>query len=215
MPSGHPWPCRRCLPVRRKDSWYVDGGLVNPVSVSVCRALGADVVVAVNLNLNGALLPGLARAGAQAKDVREVKAAKAAKASDCPPGADSAAGGAPLAEGIRNQLGRMARTVKDCAPDWLGLVKGEAEASKPVPPGILETVLASVNIAQDRIARSRMAGDPPDVLVTPRLGHLGLLDFHRAEEAIAEGRWATEEMRSAIEFAIPDAGPAHGSPEQA
>ena len=109
----------------------------------------------------------------------------------------------------------MARTVKDCAPDWLGLVKGEAEASKPVPPGILETVLASVNIAQDRIARSRMAGDPPDVLVTPRLGHLGLLDFHRAEEAIAEGRWATEEMRSAIEFAIPDAGPAHGSPEQA
>ena len=60
-----------------------------------------------------------------------------------------------------------------------------------------------------------MAGDPPDVLVTPRLGHLGLLDFHQAEEAIAEGRWATEEMRSAIEFAIPDAGPAHGSPEQA
>ena len=200
-------------PVRRKDSWYVDGGLVNPVPVSVCRALGADVVVAVNLN--GALLPGLARAGAQAKDAREAKAAKAAKATDCPPGADSAAGGAPLAEGIRNQLGRMARTVKDCAPDWLGLVKGEAEASKSVPPGILETVLASVNIAQDRITRSRMAGDPPDVLVTPRLGHLGLLDFHRAEEAIAEGRRATEEMRSAIEFAIPDAGPAHGSPEQA
>ena len=109
----------------------------------------------------------------------------------------------------------MARTVKDYAPDWLGWAKSDAEASKPVPPGILETVLASVNIAQDRITRSRMAGDPPDVLVTPRLGHLGLLDFHRAEEAIAEGRRAVEEMRPAIEFAVPDAEPWQGAPRQA
>ncbi|MBR4747313.1 MAG: patatin-like phospholipase family protein [Desulfovibrio sp.] len=201
-------------PVRSKDSWYVDGGLVNPVPVSVCRALGADVVIAVNLN--GALLPGLARAGAQARDAREAKAAKAAAGpQEAPMPAEKAGDETPQADSIRNQLGRMARTVKDYAPDWLGWAKGDAEASKPVPPGILETVLASVNIAQDRITRSRMAGDPPDVLVTPRLGHLGLLDFHRAEEAIAEGRRATEAMRPAIEFAVPDAEPWQGAPGQA
>ncbi|MBR5050476.1 MAG: patatin-like phospholipase family protein, partial [Desulfovibrio sp.] len=137
-------------PVRGKDSWYVDGGLVNPVPVSVCRALGADVVIAVNLN--GALLPGLARAGAQARDAREAKAAKdAAGPQEAAMPAEKAGDETPQADSIRNQLGRMARTVKDYAPDWLGWAKGDAEASKPVPPGILETVLASVNIAQDRI----------------------------------------------------------------
>ena len=201
-------------PVRSKDSWYVDGGLVNPVPVSVCRALGADVVIAVNLN--GALLPGLARAGAQARDAREAKVAKAAAGpQEAAMPAEKAGDETPQEGSIRNQLGRMARTVKDYAPDWLGWAKSDAEASKPVPPGILETVLASVNIAQDRITRSRMAGDPPDVLVTPRLGHLGLLDFHRAEEAIAEGRRAVEEMRPAIEFAVPDAEPWQGAPRQA
>ena len=201
-------------PVRSKDSWYVDGGLVNPVPVSVCRALGADEVIAVNLN--GALLPGLARAGAQARDAREAKAAKAAAGpQEVAMPAEKAGDETQQADSIRNQLGRMARTVKDYAPDWLGWAKGDAEASKPVPPGILETVLASVNIAQDRITRSRMAGDPPDVLVTPRLGHLGLLDFHRAEEVIAEGRRAVEEMRPAIEFAVPDAVPWQGAPGQA
>ena len=37
-------------PVRYNGRWLVDGGLVNPVPVSLCHALGADVVIAVNLN---------------------------------------------------------------------------------------------------------------------------------------------------------------------
>lgn len=37
-----------------------------------------------------------------------------------------------------------------------------------------------------------MAGDPPDVIVSPRLAHLGLFDFHRAKEAIDEGKRAVE-----------------------
>ncbi len=59
-------------------------------------------------------------------------------------------------------------------------------------PSLLEVVLASVNIMQVRITRSRMAGDPPEVMIAPQLAHLGLMDFYRAEEAIAEGRRAAE-----------------------
>jgi NTE family protein len=63
-------------------------------------------------------------------------------------------------------------------------------------------MVQSLNIMQDRITRSRMAGEPPDVAIIPRLGHLGLLEFHRADEAIAEGRKAAEralpELRDAI-----------------
>ena len=59
-------------------------------------------------------------------------------------------------------------------------------------PSLLEVVLASVNIMQVRITRSRMAGDPPEVVIAPQLAHLGLMDFYRAEEAIAEGQRAAE-----------------------
>jgi NTE family protein len=68
---------------------------------------------------------------------------------------------------------------------------------------MLETMMASINIMQLRIARSRLAGEPPDVLLMPRLGHLGLLDYHRAEFAIAEGRDEVTRMLPAIRNAIP------------
>ncbi len=61
-------------------------------------------------------------------------------------------------------------------------------------PSLLEVVLASVNIMQVRITRSRMADDPPEVVIAPQLAHLGLMDVYRAEEAIAEGQRAAEKM---------------------
>jgi NTE family protein len=57
---------------------------------------------------------------------------------------------------------------------------------------MLDVVASSINIMQVRISRSRMAGEPPDLIVTPRLSHLGLLDFHRTSEAIEEGKRAVE-----------------------
>ena len=37
-------------PVRFQERWLVDSGLVDPLPVSLCRALGAEQVIAVNLN---------------------------------------------------------------------------------------------------------------------------------------------------------------------
>jgi NTE family protein len=51
-------------------------------------------------------------------------------------------------------------------------------------------MIDAFNITQDRISRSRLAGDPPDVMIGPRLGRVGLFDFHRAEETIDLGRQA-------------------------
>jgi NTE family protein len=58
-------------------------------------------------------------------------------------------------------------------------------------PGIANAMMDAFNIAQGRISRSRLAGDPPDVLINARLGKFGLFDFHRADELIAVGREAT------------------------
>ena len=65
-----------------------------------------------------------------------------------------------------------------------------APADRDARPSIYEVLAQSLNIMQVLITRSRMAGDPPELLVTPRLADFGLLDFDRAAEAIAEGERA-------------------------
>jgi NTE family protein len=76
-------------------------------------------------------------------------------------------------------------------------------------PGIAAVMIDSFNITQDRITRSRLAGDPPDVLITARLGKIGLFEFHRADELIALGREAArrslDELRRHLDLA-PAAG---------
>ena len=75
-------------------------------------------------------------------------------------------------------------------------------------PGISSVMADAFNIMQDRITRARLAGDPPDLLITPRVGQIGWFDFHRAAELIAFGARAAERALNSIEDAIPDLSPA-------
>ena len=59
---------------------------------------------------------------------------------------------------------------------------------------MLEVLTTSLNIMQVSISRSRLGGEPPDVVIRPRLSDFALMDFHRAEEAIAEGQRAAEQV---------------------
>lgn len=150
-------------PARDDDRWLVDGGLVNPVPISLCRALGAERIIAVNLNGN---IIG--------------KHLTRAKPATQPPAKSTEAGLLEnLALEIRQRTGQM-------MSQWF-----ENNTSQP---GLLDVVATSIHIMQDRITRSRMAGDPPDVLISPRLNHIGLLEFDRASECIEAGRKAVRLM---------------------
>jgi len=117
--------------VRNNQRWLVDGSLVNPVPVTVCRALGADIVIAVNLN-SGII-------------------------------------------GKRNNDRQKPGQKND--------------------QGVLGSIANSINIVQDRITRSRLAGDPADVLLSPPLADIGMLEFSRAAEAIQQGEECVLTMR--------------------
>jgi len=151
--------------IRHENRWLVDGGLVNPVPVSVCRALGADIVIAVNLN-----------GGIVGKHF--FKPRKSPEQTD----------------GVG---GKISKLVKSYASAML-----PASNNGEQPPGMLDAIAGSFNITQDRITRSRMAGDPPDILLTPKLPHIGLLEFYRASEAIREGEHCVQRMRSEIEHVL-------------
>ena len=130
--------------------YLVDGGLVNPVPVSLCRALGADIVIAVDLGM----------------DTIGLRQRRGDAAAQVP--------------AWRQTMGR-----------WLGR---EGDGEDVARPSLADVVSNSIAIMQGRISRSRLAGEPADVLIAPRLGQLGLLDFHRAHEAISSGRMAAEHM---------------------
>lgn len=146
-------------PVSRDDRLLVDGGLVNPVPVSLCRAMGADVVIAVDL---GSDIVGSSLKRPSTEETRPA--------------------------------GWKAKVF-----DSLGIKRDENQPSLPSLVGVLST---SIQIMQTRIARSRLAGEPADVLIAPRLAHLGLMDYHRGAEAIPEGAAAVRRMLPAIEFAL-------------
>jgi NTE family protein len=139
-------------PARIEGRWLVDGAMVNPVPVAACRALGADLVVAVDLQSD---LAGRSRGAGSRLRAR---------------GLDLLA---ELPGGARAVLLDLAGRHVD-------------------RPSLLGVMAQSLAIAAARLSRSQRGDAPADLLISPRLGHVGLLEFHRAAEAIAEGRAAAE-----------------------
>lgn len=159
-------------PVKVDGQWLVDGALVNPLPVSVCRAMGAQLVIAANLN--GDIIgkhwknrerPVRGEAGLDLKEIEENNAGSE---------------GGIFSSMLQSVFGTEKR--------------GEH--------GIFSVMMASLNIIQDRLSRSRMAGDPPDVQITPRIGHIGLLEFDRADECMDEGAAAVELALPALRDAL-------------
>lgn len=143
-------------PVCLDGRWLVDGALVNPVPVSVCRAMGAEIVVSVNLTSD---IYGRARA--EREGVL-----------------------GPGKYGVFNDILRMpAMGQRQASSTIMRKLLGH----KGGAPSVFANMVASLNVIQNRLSRSRLAGDPPDVSIDPRCGHIGLMEFDRAEEVIDIG----------------------------
>ncbi|MGB5247216.1 MAG: patatin-like phospholipase family protein [Woeseia sp.] len=141
---------------RREGQWLVDGGLVDPVPVSACRALGADIVIGVNLNSD-----------ILTRHSRRILGNPAVSTTK-------------LLETFRKRAKRTA--------DQTDL----HEEDDDKPPGLFSTVSMSINIFQDQITRNRLITDPADVMIAPKVGDIGMLEFQRAADAIEEGMARTD-----------------------
>ncbi len=159
-------------PMEYRGRWLVDGGLVNPVPVSLCRAMGADVVIAVNLN----------------DDI--LKKRKSQHRQQAGPPAPAKAE-ADLWEQFSQRVSELVNAQAEKLN--LPLIWNHRDA-----PGLLDVVLGSLYIMQDRLTRSRMAGDPPDITISPRLAHIGLMEFHKADELIEAGRATVARIAPAV-----------------
>ncbi|HEY0836190.1 MAG TPA: patatin-like phospholipase family protein [Azospirillum sp.] len=160
-------------PVQVEGRWLVDGALVNPVPVSCCRALGAQMIIAVNLSAD---ILGKARK----------------------PGAT-----VPTAAGF-DLLKLVDEEVPDAVPRHspMGALTRRIFRRDYDGPSLFGVMVSSLGIITDRITRSRLAGEPPDVHVAPRLGHIGLLEFDRAEDCVREGEMAVERVLPELHDAL-------------
>lgn len=149
-------------PVNVSGRWLMDGALVNPLPISVARALGARVVIAVNVNADNF--------------------GRGTAIQDLGPVAEG-----PIAETAAQ--GIFGGNEKSAKRRFLGTAER---------PGISTVMVEAFNVMQDRITRARLAGDPPDVLIAPKLARVGVFEFHRAQEAIALGAEAAERAIESI-----------------
>lgn len=156
-------------PILHDDRWLIDGGVLNPVPVSLCRALGADYVIAVNLKRSRVR-----------DEMRKL----------------------PAQDEEKPQRSLSVRDSNELFARWAGLFESFVSSLRterePSEPGMIEVMYTTINIMQNQISRARMMGDPPNLLVTPRLDDFHLMDWHRAAEAIEVGYQAVQQVASEL-----------------
>jgi NTE family protein len=145
-------------PVLRDGRYVVDGSVVNPIPVSLCRAMGAEVVIAVDLGTH--MMRRFPAANNETTDATHQR------------------------RGL------------------FSLLSPSPRVNMPRLPSIADTLLGTIDIMQESIAKARLLRESPDVVLTPSLGQVGPFEYHRAALAIAEGREAVAQMLPAIRQAL-------------
>jgi NTE family protein len=177
-------------PVLVGDRWLVDGALVNPVPVSAARAFGAEIVIAANLSSDIFAHSTTIYSHGPSAEVT-VDVVPEAAIEPVPP---------------KRGFGRLFSAERTMKREFFG---------SGGRPGISSVMVDAFNIMQDRITRARLAGDPPDLLISPRVGQIGWFDFHRADDLIAHGTRAAERAIDTIQEAIHILAPAPSGPRAA
>lgn len=199
-------------PVAHGDRWLVDGAVVNPVPVNLCRQLGADFVIAVNLNADFRPL----RLEKLRQDHEEnqrktedffTKSQNVLRQWFSPDSKEEKA----LENNDNNDEVLTdtdeVKTEEGIASEVIEKVEEEftevpAKVNKRNPPGIMSVMSSSLEILQARVTRSRLAGDPPDILIEPQLTDVGIMEFHRAEELCAKGEETIARIAEQIRYQL-------------
>jgi NTE family protein len=157
-------------PARRGDDLLVDGGLVNPVPVSVCRAMGAERVIAVDLNYG------------RVKDTRARNSTD--KENDAHPARRSNFDAGPIFDWLERNTKQFDIGLLDPVKAWM---------ERHAMPNVFDVLGNTLGIIESQIAATRLQVDKPDLLIRPNVGDIRFMDFVHAGEMIEEGRRAARE----------------------
>ncbi|WP_394229357.1 patatin-like phospholipase RssA [Shewanella colwelliana] len=166
-------------PAKMGDRWLIDGAVVNPVPVSVSRAMGVDFVIAVDLH------------GHRKARLKELPVSIS---STIDAQTDTASEHQGQEVGFMDLLAR--------GRDYVSGLTDKFSLGNRSEPGMLAVMSQSMDILEQRHKRVRLMGDPPDILITPNVVEIGTMEFHRADEAIEAGAQAVRQVAHIIEAAL-------------
>lgn len=195
-------------PVLFNNRWLVDGGVVNPVPVNMCRMLGADVVIAVNLSADfrpqSLVNEPIDHGNNQKKTSDFFKRSQQQiqqwfKKSGEPEPDDN--------DVITDEEFLTEECLEILEPTNVEQQKTQDITSEdnivvPPAPSIINAMTGSLDILSARVTRSRLAGDPPDILIEPQLRDFGMMEFYRATELIEHGRASVQRIAQQIKYQL-------------
>lgn len=196
-------------PLLFNNRWLVDGGVVNPVPVNMCRMLGADIVIAVNLSAD--FRPQSLDASPIDHGNNQKKTSDFFKRSQqqIQQWFKKTENNEP--EPSEQDLAEEGFLTEECLeilepaniePLNLEGIPSKEQILVPPAPSIINAMTGSLDILSARVTRSRLAGDPPDILIEPQLRDFGMMEFYRATELIEHGRDSVERIAKQIKFQL-------------
>lgn len=170
-------------PIRWHSQWLIDGAVSNPVPVSLCRAMGATHVIAVDLQSNRFNKKRIADEPILLRDYHT----------------------SPIDEHEHSEsvFSRMMGVGQGYFNSVVGRLGRAKSLHKRKKPSMMAVMSGALDILEDKLKRSRMAGDPPDILITPQVGDIGLMEFFRAQEAIEFGRQSVRHVSHQLKEQLP------------
>lgn len=176
-------------PTKINGRWMVDGATVNPVPVSLCKMMGADFIIAIDLNSD--------KSNLVAKQQSPVLEA----APEVLP---------PELEMAQLPEAQSASEAKDANPFNQLLMSGkqylqqrkEKQLKKAQTPDVFAVMSGCIDIMQDRITRSQLASEAPDIVIQPKLAEFGIMDFDKAEALIKAGEACADLYRPILEYKL-------------
>lgn len=173
-------------PYPYEGRWMVDGATVNPVPVSLCKAMGADFIIGVDLNSD--------KCNLSAKNQEKVMDIEEPEQLPIPTTMPLDYVHDPKEP---NPFDKLLSSGKQYLQQ-----RKEKQVEKANTPDLFAVMSGCIDIMQDRITRSQLAGDPPDLVIQPKLANYGIMDFDKAKELIKIGADCVDLYRPILEYKL-------------
>ena len=197
------------MPVKFKNRFLIDGGIINPVPVSVVKNMGATFVIACNVIHKPQRRKFLSSMKRQKPPISMPKAQISAIGGSLPVRQAGAFGRKNAAlVALNTKINKLIQENKDKIQDFqkfINMFKAKVykgtQKIDPNTPSIFDTILQAIYAMEYEIAKSKIKG--ADIVITPDTGHIAALEFYRGKEAIAEGYKVAKDTLSKKRLLLP------------
>lgn len=188
-------------PFNKDETYLIDGGVINPVPVDVVKAMGSDIVIAINLNYPYS--PPIIETTAVKEIDEETKSEnqkllaqiQISQASESDSEEETQANRLEFLNNLKSRYEAVQETLAEKVNNWLP----EPDETTEKTPNIFDVIGSAINIMEQQVTQINLQVHSPDVLLQPRLSHYGIFDFHEADALIQEGYRCAQELLPEIE----------------